>query len=1137
MSDLADLEGELIKRNREIAKVRDDLLKTEKRYEECKMRNDDLLEKVSELDAEVTKKTTRIQELETQVEEMTTQMDQKSEELGELRKEHCENIEKVRKEMEDKITSSQEDSQMKAELDKKVAELEAARDEIMKDLEKERTQHTQTKSTLEQAESSSRDSSGRLVETRRRVKELEDQVADVEAAKLSHCAAEAEKAHSERLNFQTELQEMQMELEMQKSLREDLETMSRENEGKVEVMRVKLEDAQREIADHSDVKSALEAARDEAEQKYNQMKSSCDDALSTERARIQENYQKAVQKAADIEGRLNGQRVILDETTEALMKSEQEEERLKREMEDQSKDFDKVRESLKASIEEEKEKAEQEMKTLKTRHLADLEAGEVSARHTARTEIDAAERSKVEAEDRHRSLESEMAQMRLDHEEAMAHHQRFEGTAKGQASELKQKLHESEEKITKLEQELEQHQKDLQEKGLESERVGMSHKLEMERLQQTLEAEGSARAAAEKITQSKLEEKDTLIEHRVATIERLEHDLEEAKKKAAVLEEQIESAKSGGEDKAHQLGMRVAQLEGELRMRQDRLTEAEGRLEAQRAYLEEVNETLSKVRNEKDGLMETKGSLEAQLRLEVSHKDALNQSLQQSADESEKRCRDLEERLLRDRDLHKDQLDEARRSVGEEMKQGTERLAAVEAELLTARQRCELLARNKADLLQEVAENNSKLANVDAKIKEQADKNDTLSLELDQTKQARDSLEEELRTLRDEKRQCDARIDELSAEVKSKEDAKDALQDDFKLKVQRLDDLLNEERKLRQSTEETLGNARNDSESKSQESLNLRRKMEQELLELRSSGDTWKDKADDLGLKLQSTKEQLEAQKARTDEIDSQRREIESKLRGDLATSEARLRRVEQESQRATAAVEEGRATLAETQATMTARITSLEQELAQNKKDAQTAASARELAQKDLQSQTDSHRQNAERLGMAAEELFTRQVEFALEKQRLSGALEESRRTLRNSLITPNPSTAIDTVRVQTLEKQLAEERRKSIEQAVALQRSDRKCTQLEDSNKRSEEHRQAAIQNSRDAERRCVTLAEDLRKAQLKQNLTDQKCEETRERASMGAAEIQTVKYLSKYECAKLRGHLEELRYMIKRTDGARK
>jgi hypothetical protein len=221
----------------------------------------------------------------------------------------------------------------------------------------------------------------------------------------------------------------------------------------------------------------------------------------------------------------------------------------------------------------------------------------------------------------------------------------------------------------------------------------------------------------------------------------------------------------------------------------------------------------------------------------------------------------------------------------------------------------------------------------------------------------------------------------------------------------------------------------------------------------------------------------------------------------------------------------------------MTARITSLEQELAQNKKDAQIAASARESAQKDLQSQSDSHQQNAERLGMAAEELFTRQVEFALEKQRLSGALEESRRTLRNSLITPNPSTALDTVRVQNLEKQLAEERRKSIEQAVALQRSERKCTQLEASNTRSEEHRQAAIQNSRDAERRCVTLSEDLRKAQLKQTLTDQKCEENRERASMGAAEIQTVKYLSKYETAKLRGHLEELRYMIKRTDSARK
>merc|ERR1719235_1713297 len=183
----------------------------------------------------------------------------------------------------------------------------------------------------------------------------------------------------------------------------------------------------------------------------------------------------------------------------------------------------------------------------------------------------------------------------------------------------------------------------------------------------------------------------------------------------------------------------------------------------------------------------------------------------------------------------------------------------------------------------------------------------------------------------------------------------------------------------------------------------------------------------------------------------------------------------------------------------------------------------AREAAENKLSSQSDGGIQLQERLGMAAEELMTRQVLFALEKQRLSGALEESRRTLRNSLAVPTSTTAIDTVRITGLEQQLAEERRKSIEQAVALQRAERKCTQLEDANKRSEEHRSTAVANARDAERRSVALSEDLRKAQIKQTTADQRLDEVRERSAMSTAEIQTVKYMAKYDAAKLRGHLD--------------
>jgi chromosome segregation ATPase len=561
-------------------------------------------------------------------------------------------------------------------------------------------------------------------------------------------------------------------------------------------------------------------------------------------------------------------------------------------------------------------------------------------------------------------------------------------------------------------------------------------------------------------------------------------------------------------------------------------------LEAQRLYLEQVNETLNQAKSEKENLMETKGSLETQLRLEASHKEAVNNSLQQQVDEAERRNKELEDRLLRDRDSHKDQIDEVRRSVSDELKQGAERLAAVEAELLTARQRCELLARNKADLLQEVAENNSRFANVEATISEHRNKSEELGFELEQIKTGKDALDQELKTLREEKRQCEHRIDELINEVKSGKEAAQNQEEDHKLKFQRLDDLLNQERKLREDFERSLGDARHAGEKGSQESMNLRRKLEQDLLEAKSEGESWREKAEDTIAKLQSAKEQLDAQKTRADEVDTQRREVESQLRGDLATAEARLRRLEQEAQRATTAVEDGKAAMAEQSATMNAKISALERQVTEFTKEAKTAQAAKEAAEGKLLDQSAGSKEQFERLGMASEELMTRQVLFALEKQRLSGALEESRRTLRNSLAVPTSTTAIDTVRITGLEQQLAEERRKSIEQAVALQRAERKCTQLEDANKRSEEHRSTAVANARDAERRTVSLSEELRKSQLDRTKADQQFNEVRERGAMSKAEIYTVKYNSTLDTARMRGINQELRLMMTRgAEQARK
>jgi len=276
--------------------------------------------------------------------------------------------------------------------------------------------------------------------------------------------------------------------------------------------------------------------------------------------------------------------------------------------------------------------------------------------------------------------------------------------------------------------------------------------------------------------------------------------------------------------------------------------------------------------------------------------------------------------------------------------------------------------------------------------------------------------------------------------------------------------------------------------------------------------------------------DRIEAQKREAEDADVSRREGEAKLRGEIATVEARLRLRENEVQDARTEKDDAKAQLAQQKAAMTAKIVSLQRELEDEATRAKAAASAREADKSEQNKQNDAKREYQERLGMAAEELSTRQVQFTLERQRLNGALEESRRTLRASLGVPNPGAAVDSVRLQGLEKQLSEERRKAIEQAVALQRAERKVTQLEDSNKRVEDQRTDSVSRARESESKLMKMTEDLRKSAAKQLLTDQQVQEGREQAAMAVAEIATVRYESKYEVVRLRGALDELRYMIK-------
>jgi len=248
----------------------------------------------------------------------------------------------------------------------------------------------------------------------------------------------------------------------------------------------------------------------------------------------------------------------------------------------------------------------------------------------------------------------------------------------------------------------------------------LSHCLGVEQASAASHVE-AARSANNELELAKQRLEETRAAHRK------EHEAWEEERKAVAderrrLQGEIDSAgsasKRGMEDQEH--------LRSELKRSKDEATS--------------LRKTCSGLQQEVQEAQEVMGELRA----------ASSSQLQAQEKTAEEACQELEERILRDRESHRDQIDEVRRSIGDELKQGAERLAGVEAELLTARQRCELLARNKADLLQEVAEHNSKASGVEGTIAKHRNKCETLGLDLEQVRASKESLESDLKTLRED---------------------------------------------------------------------------------------------------------------------------------------------------------------------------------------------------------------------------------------------------------------------------------------------------------------------------------------------------------------------------------------------------
>lgn len=184
--------------------------------------------------------------------------------------------------------------------------------------------------------------------------------------------------------------------------------------------------------------------------------------------------------------------------------------------------------------------------------------------------------------------------------------------------------------------------------------------------------------------------------------------------------------------------------------------------------------------------------------------------------------------------------------------------------------------------------------------------------------------------------------------------------------------------------------------------------------------------------------------------------------------------------------------------------------------------AEAAEREAKNGQQERDQER--TENLLMASEELLVRQVDFALEKRRLSGALEESRRTLRSALgMSSAAPAAADSKLVASLERQLSEEKRRCMDQ-------ERQCIELEISQRRAEDQRDEAARKLHTVERQVTALTEALHKAAGAPS-TSEEILQANERSAMACAENQTVKYVAGYQIVRLQGALDEVRHMLRK------
>lgn len=167
------------------------------------------------------------------------------------------------------------------------------------------------------------------------------------------------------------------------------------------------------------------------------------------------------------------------------------------------------------------------------------------------------------------------------------------------------------------------------------------------------------------------------------------------------------------------------------------------------------------------------------------------------------------------------------------------------------------------------------------------------------------------------------------------------------------------------------------------------------------------------------------------------------------------------------------------------------------------------------------------ERLAMVTHELEQRHLEGDLELRRTRGALDESRKALRDMNFGPRLSVASDP-RVPRLEKQLQSEQMKAAELTVQRESRDHKLKIVADNYQRERVRCEELSKQLVSDERRRLDVHEELGTVKAQLATRDRKVDTMRERMAMLAEEFMTRKIETNLQLARMQGQLQESRFL---------